>query len=116
MSMRAYIVSREGEEQGYLGEGPGPFVSAEPYDSPHPWLETLRYTSLDGDSEAEVAAVLRAASDLEAAAKALRGSGFELSEVSYERVFMPARQVAPTHPDNAVAHRKSRARDAKDPS
>ncbi len=93
---RALKVCRAGEEIGYLGEGPGPFISSAHSVLEHPQLETTRYTSLDVLEEGDISEVLTRVHSFDEAARELVARGFELLPVSYDDVFVPPGSAAPT--------------------
>ena len=74
---------------GFLGEGPGPFVSSASSPEPHPMLEHARFTALQLPDELDVAEVLEAESTFDRVIEALKERGFDLTEVPYDEIFLP---------------------------
>ena len=87
---RAFVLRRGGELVGYLGEGPGPFLTATRSALPAPLLPTARFTSRAARFEAEVTAELRAAEAFDALIERLRQAGFELEPSPYAALFGPS--------------------------
>ena len=87
--LRAYRVTRNGEEIGFLGEGPGPFVSSARSPEPHPMLGHARFTALQLPDELDVAEILAAESSFERVVAVLTEKGFELTELVYDETFLP---------------------------
>jgi hypothetical protein len=86
---RAYRVLHEGDEVGYLGEGPGPLLLAARSRLPARRLSHARFTSLDAGQESAVVDVITASRGFESALEALHGRGFLLQPVAYADVFVP---------------------------
>lgn len=74
---------------GWLGEGPGPFITALRSDLPQPSLPTARFTSRHPYSEAQITQDLLRAPSFDAALAALSQAGFQLEAVSFDVAFGP---------------------------
>lgn len=86
---RAYRVRKGARLVGFLGEGPGPFLTATRTSLPAPWLQVARFVSRAPHAEAEIAAALRGAEDFEGALEALRARGLTLERAESADLFGP---------------------------
>ena len=84
---RAFQLWRGPELCGFLGEGPGPFVTATRSALPAPQLAAARFVSRSPRHEGAISTLLVAAPDLERALAALAAAGFEARPVAFEEVF-----------------------------
>ena len=86
---RAFRVERDRQLVGFLGEGPGRFLTATRSGLPAPHLATAHYTSRSVYEEAAISTALVEAADFDAALAALAGAGFDLVAAEHAELFGP---------------------------
>ncbi|MCA9550521.1 MAG: hypothetical protein KC933_10835 [Myxococcales bacterium] len=84
---RAFQLWRGAELCGFLGEGPGPFVTAVRSSLPAPRLSCARFVSRSPHHEGSVSQILSAATDFDAALDALVQAGFEARPIAFGEAF-----------------------------
>lgn len=91
--LRAFVVTKDGNPAGFLGEGRGPFIFASDAAVPFPVLGHARFTCVDAFFEDEVGEAVEGHATFDEVAEALREGGYTLEPVSYRRVFQPPEEV-----------------------
>ena len=95
---KAFLVTRGATTVGYLGTGPGPFVSLVHSSLPNPWLDAVRFTCRTRSDEARVSEVLAGATSLATAEQELRALGYVLTAVPFEDYFAAPEDSASLDP------------------
>jgi hypothetical protein len=96
--LRAFRLLHHGHLAGFLGEGPGPFLSKR-HEGPPPEMKVARFTSEDPSCEVELSRAIDNAKSFASLLKALHRRGYEMTSVAYAEVFAPTDSGPGSTPD-----------------